>query len=584
MYFAELFRSLRPLHNPLGFGAADFVLLGFALSLAACVILRAALWAHVTTIAGRTGLSIVVIGGVSILLRVALLRSSPVPTPSGADDFSYVLLADTLRHCRLANPTHPLHQFFETVFVLQQPTYSSIYPLGQGLALAFGHLVFGSFWAGVLLSSAAFCALCYWMLRCWISAQWAFAGAMLAVIQFGPLNAWTNSYWGGAVSGCAGCLVFGALPRLRDAFQNDRPRDTQRNALVIGLGLGLQLLTRPFECALLATCVLLFCLLSLRRRSRMPGLARSLVAVCLALCPATGLTLLQNKRVTGQWTTLSYMLSRYQYGVPATFTWQPNPVPHRVLTPEQELDYRAQGAIHGPGTDSPGSYFERLAFRFRYLRFFLLPPLYFAAAFFLPSLRQPQWLWVLATVAIFIAGTNFYPYFFPHYVAAVTCLFVLIAVKGLDNLTGLQWGGFPARTLATRMVLLICFAHFFFWYGLHLSGNSNLLPATAQETWDFINYGDPEGRIAINNALTRSPGGHLVFVRYSPQHRFEEWIGNAADIDSSKIVWALDLGAAENKRLVSYFPSRRTWILEPDARPPKLTAYGEAANPFESVH
>ena len=47
---------------------------------------------------------------------------------------------------------HPLHQFFEAVFVLQEPTYSSIFPMGQGLAMAAGWLLTGTPWAGVLLS------------------------------------------------------------------------------------------------------------------------------------------------------------------------------------------------------------------------------------------------------------------------------------------------------------------------------------------------------------------------------------------------------------------------------------------------
>ncbi len=584
MYLAELFRSFRPLHNPIGFGVADFVLLAFALSLAACVVLRAALLPYAAKLAGRTGLAMAVFAALAVLLRLVLLRSSPVPTPSGADDFSYLLLADTLLHFRLANPTHALHQFFEAVFVLQQPTYSSIYPLGQGLALAIGRLVFGSFWAGVLLSSAAFSALCFWMLRGWMSAQSAFIGALLAVIQFGPLNAWTNTYWGGAVSACAGCLVFGALPRLRHELDRESGRDAIRNALLLGFGIGLQLLTRPFECVLVVICVLLFWIVSPPARWRPGTMARRFAAVCLAVAPAIGLTLFQNNSVTGDWATLPYLVSRYQYGVPTTFTWQPNPVPHRALTPEQELDYRAQAAIHGPGTDSLGSYVERLRYRSHYVRFFLLAPLYFAAAFFLPSARQRQWLWVLATVAIFLAGTNFYPYFFPHYVAAITCLFVLIAVKGLENLGRVEWRDFQVGALAARMLLLLCFAYFLFWYGLHFSGNPNLLSATVYETADFIDYGDPEGRIAVSDTLAQSPGGQLVFVRYSPQHRFEEWIGNAANIDAAKTVWALDLGAVKNKKLVSYFPARRTWLLEPDTRPPKLTAYGEAANPFESVH
>src|ERR1019366_107367 len=71
-----------------------------------------------------------------VFLRLALLPHYPEPTPAGADDFSYLLLSDTLAHSRLANPPHPMHRFFEANFVLQEPHYSSIFPLGQGLFLA----------------------------------------------------------------------------------------------------------------------------------------------------------------------------------------------------------------------------------------------------------------------------------------------------------------------------------------------------------------------------------------------------------------------------------------------------------------
>jgi len=52
----------------------------------------------------------------------------------------------------------------------------------------------------------------------------------------------------------------------------------------------------------------------------LPGWRRFLQAlpiVGVTLLPAVSLTLAQNKVVTGSWTTLPYMLSRYQYGVPA---------------------------------------------------------------------------------------------------------------------------------------------------------------------------------------------------------------------------------------------------------------------------
>jgi hypothetical protein len=87
-------------------------------------------------------LSMLALAAAPVLLRLALLPNHPVPTPDVYDEFSHLLAADTLRHFRLANPPHPLPRFFETIFVLQQPSYSSIYPLGQGLALAFGGLIF----------------------------------------------------------------------------------------------------------------------------------------------------------------------------------------------------------------------------------------------------------------------------------------------------------------------------------------------------------------------------------------------------------------------------------------------------------
>src|SRR5665213_2955640 len=73
-----------------------------------------------------------------VLLRLALLLHNPEPAPAGADDFSYLLLSDTVAHSRLANPPHPMHRFFEANFVLQEPHYSSIFPPGQGLFLAVG--------------------------------------------------------------------------------------------------------------------------------------------------------------------------------------------------------------------------------------------------------------------------------------------------------------------------------------------------------------------------------------------------------------------------------------------------------------
>jgi hypothetical protein len=285
------------------------------------------------------------------------------------------------------------------------------------------------------------------------------------------------------------------------------------------------------------------------------------------MIPAFALSLAQNKAVTGSWLTMPYQLSQYQYGVPTAFTFQLVPTPHRPLTREQQLDYDTQSEVHGPGADTLAGYWARWASRIGFYRFFFLAPLYLVLPAFLLRLREYPFAWVLLTIFLFSLGTNFYPYFYTHYIAALTCLFVLIAVAGLQRLS--LW-----NEQAARILLFLCAAHFVFWYGLHASGDESLYAAlTPFETWDAINHGDPEGRIAIGRQLNSQPGRQLVFVRYGPQHRFEEWVHNAADIDNSRIVWARDLGTGENQNLLRYYPDRTAWLLEPDAHPPLLRPY-----------
>jgi hypothetical protein len=549
-----VFRSFVPLRNPWGLGAADFVELLLVLLLVGLYVARPFIEPYLRKLAERTGVCMLLLATLPVVLRLALLPHFPVPAPSGSDDFSHLLVASTLGHFRLANPTHPFHRFFEAIYVLQEPSYSSMYPPGQGLILAIGRAIFGHPWAGVLLTGAALCALCYWMLRAWVTPGWALAGGLLAVYEFGPLNQWMNTYWANAIPAVAGCLVFGALPRLKS---EPRLRYGLRYGALLGLGLALHLITRPFESVLLFVAAAVFFV-------PFRGLPRAIWAAALVVLPAIALLVAQNKAVTGEWTTLPYMLSRYQYGIPATFVFEANPAPHRALTQEQDLDYRAQSAIHGDGRETVWSYLERLGYRVRYYRFFLLPPLYLALAAFLVTIRERRYVWVVAAIGIFALASNLYPYFYAHYVGAVACLFVLMSVVGMSKLDRWNLG---------RLIFLLCTVFFVGWYGVRLSGEEELFPVLAFDEWHFVNHGDPEGRIAINGELARAPGKQLVFVRYSPGHGFHEWVHNDADIDGSRVVWALDLGAEEDERLMGYFSDRRVWIVEPDAQPVVLRAY-----------
>jgi hypothetical protein len=541
VFIFDLFRSFVPLQNPIGFGASDFIELALAaLLVAMALVSRPWVQPLARKLAPKTGWCMLLLAVLPVALRLAMLPHHPVPSPDVYDEFGHLLVADTLLHFRLANPPNPLRQFFETFFVLQTPAYASIYPIGQGLTLAIGRAIFGLPWAGVLLSTAAMCSLCYWMLRGWTTPEWALWGGVLAAIEFGPLSSWMNSYWGGSFAAVAGCLVFGALPRLRTT---GRPL----YGALLGLGLALHWLTRPYETIFLAVAVLLFFVPALRHPLELRHLAKPALAAILVLLPAIGLSLLQNKQITGSWIALPYALSRYQYGVPAAFTWQANPQPHRDLTREQQLQYKMQTSFRATGPETIESYLLRIEYRVRFYRFFFLAPLYVAIPFFFTKLREFRFSWVLLTLLLFALGVNFYPFFEVHYLGALTCLFVLVGVTGLQQL----------RYDAARLIVFLCIAHFVFWYGR-----------------SFFDQATPMRRVAVNQQLDQVPGKQLVFVRYWPQHIFQdEWIYNAADIDHARVVWARDLGASEDQKLLRYYPDRTAWLLEPDAMPPKLSRY-----------
>lgn len=555
---AGLLSTFDPVKNPIGFGASDFL----EFTIAALMVGLVLAWRPFIEPIGRRvsiqarwcifALAILPIG-----LRLALLAHHPVPTPDVYDEFGHLFVADTLRHFRLANPTHVLHQFFETFFILQEPTYSSIYPIGQGLMLALGRAISGYPWTGVLLSTSAFAALCYWMLRAWTTPAWALTGGVLAVIEFGPLNPWMNSYWGGALAAAAGCLVFGALPRLAKQVNT-------RNALALGGGLAIHLLVRPYESTFLVAGVLLY-LIPVAKR-----VMRATPIIVLAVFPAIAITLFQNKSITGLWTTLPYQLSQYQYGVPASLTFQPNPVPHLELTPQQELEYKSQLAFREGDKDTLRTYLLRLEYRVRFYRFFFVAPLFLTIpVFFFAAAREFRYAWVLLTLLLFALGINFFPAFQLHYLGAVTCLFVLMSVAGLQQLA--RWS--PE---AAKLLLLLCIVHFVFWYGMHLLEDEEIAPAMIQyETWDSINHRNPERRIFVNGKLANIPGRLLVFVRYSPRHLFQdEWVYNDASIDTARIIWARDLGSHENEKLRALYPDREALLLEPDVRPlPQLSLY-----------
>jgi hypothetical protein len=95
--------------------------------------------------------------------------------------------------------------------------------------------------------------------------------------------------------------------------------------------------------------------------------------------------------------------------------------------------------------------------------------------------------------------------------------------------------------------------------------------------WNFTWFGPQHWgveRAQIKSQLEQLPGEQLVIVHYYPGHDpFDEWVYNAPDIDHSKVVWARDMGGAENRDLVRYYRDRTVWLVEPDSIPVRVVPY-----------
>jgi hypothetical protein len=145
----------------------------------------ARLWAPLVR---RPAAAVAVVGIAALAARLAVLPIQPVPEPAIHDEFSHLLIADTLMQGRLTNPTHPMWRSLESFHIVQQPTYTSMYFAGQGLLLAAGQALLGHPFWGVLLSTGFMCAAICWMLQGWLPAKWALLGGFLSVIRLGVFS------------------------------------------------------------------------------------------------------------------------------------------------------------------------------------------------------------------------------------------------------------------------------------------------------------------------------------------------------------------------------------------------------------
>ena len=533
-------------------------------------------------VARRQRLAILVVGLVAIGARLAVLPILPVPHPSVADEFSFLLAANTFAHGRLTNPTPSMWKHFETLHVLMKPTFMSMYPPAQGLFLAAGEAATGLPFAGVLLSAGLMCAAMVWMLQGWFPPTWAFLGGLIAVMRFSVFNYWANSYWGGMVAALGGALLLGALPRI---VRLGRTRD----ALWMGLGLAILANSRPYEGLVfsLPVAFALFAWLSQQRKTEMAkamgGIIAPLTLIVLLAAAGTGYYFW---RVTGSPFQMPQELSRDHDAVVPYFLWsslRPTPVKDQPAILDFHLG--AELGFYEEGRTALG--LAGIEFvRFADLWCFFLGP-----ALTLPLLlslaiasqgsvwKRCDWRTRFLAVAtgVFLAGLSIEVFYFDHYAAPGTCLIIALVIESLRRARAWRPRGLPSGRMIARLVPAVCLLMLVVRAGASSMG----LPITP--TWPPLPYNSTDQITEftrVNRELDRSPGKHLVLLHYVRSEAASGlWVYNKkGDIHAERNVWAWDMGPQKNRELIRHYPNRDVWLVMPKGTGAKLSPYTAAAD------
>ena len=539
---------------------------GIALALCAWAVLRPApasrIFHHVrhllTALASRKPLICVAAALTVLTIRGALVPLWPAPRPSIYDEFVYLLQADTFAHGRLTNKPHPMWQFFETVYVLQQPTYASKYPPGQALAMAGGQLGTGKAWAGIWLSCGLLAAALCWAMQGWLPPGWALLGTLVG-LDLCIFSYWMNSYWGGAVAAIGGALMIGAYGRIV------RRKAAGYLPWIFGAGTVLLLLTRPYEGFLLAapaSIALWFASTNRRTQVWLPVVA--LMAAGLAW------TVFYDYRVTGHALRMPYQeyFAQYESFPPLTVL----PAQHTKAFQHFDLEFLNRVWARDTNAIARSSRLPavRIGDLYRTAATIFGDPLWLI----LLLVGAPLWFFtkrlrlLVILTGVLIAGALLEMIFYVHYAAPFTAVLLILLVQSLRYLR--VWmsrnlpGGKQGASLAIMILCLSVVGIGFLSRGVHVWKG---------DTPDRHQAANASKGSLENNLETTHPGRHVIFVRYTgTQSPHEEWIYNLADIDSQPVIWAQDMGE-ENKRLLAYYPDRAFWIFEPDVDPGYLQPY-----------
>jgi hypothetical protein len=279
-----------------------------------------------------------------------------------------------------------------------------------------------------------------------------------------------------------------------------------------------------------------------------------------------------NWRVTGDPTLLPYKVNQQQYALAQAFLWQTHPgnieYRHEVMK-NFYVHYFLQAV---KARSSIGGYLQLMSEKLTRFWAFFIGPILSVLLIALPRAmldRRIRFLVLTALFAVpgFLVGT----WFHAHYAAPFTGIIYVLMLQSLRHIRFSRSISPRTRyavflTVPTVIILMTVVAVITF-------------PPPVQGRGFGLWCCNPNGESArsrLVHQLQASGGRHLVFVEYTSNHDADfddEWVYNAADIDSSPVVFARHMDPTKDLQLIQYFPDRQVWRLVVADAPVKFERY-----------
>jgi hypothetical protein len=156
----------------------------------------------------------------------------------------------------------------------------------------------------------------------------------------------------------------------------------------------------------------------------------------------------------------------------------------------------------------------------------------------------------------------------PHYLAPIVCLIVFLQIEGCREIW--NWRRASVWRLVRRQKRTDCFVRsstaFTWWQSLVLilpvACLVAAIPAVLRDPTEEPGGVWGKRRFELYATMRQRSVPQLIFVSYPASSPLDaEWVYNKADLRTSRVVFAHDLGLA-NDRLVRVLPGREVWRLD----------------------